>query len=122
MTSDAMLIEKCSGCGQPIPQNERSCPNCGRKRKTPFVGPAAPRKPLIAQFCFAVAWVAVIIAVPMLLAGLGDSMRAHPASAGELTVGIAIAISGMFLFVASRIVTLLAEIANNTARSPDKPD
>jgi predicted RNA-binding Zn-ribbon protein involved in translation (DUF1610 family) len=33
---EAMVIEKCSSWGQPIPATERSCPNCGRKRKTPM--------------------------------------------------------------------------------------
>jgi hypothetical protein len=59
---------------------------------------------------------AVIFGVPMLVAGVGDSMRMHPASTWELPFGMILVAAGMFLFVAARVITLLAEIAHNTAR------
>src|SRR4051812_2448598 len=71
--------EKCSSCGQPIPDEEMECPNCGRKRKgsIPVAALAAEQskiaKPIVAQFCTVLAWLAVIPGVFLLIAGVMDS-------------------------------------------------
>jgi hypothetical protein len=74
------------------------------------------QKPLVAQCCTALAWISLIFGVPILFAGISEFIRNHPAAAGHTGFGIVLISSAMFWFVASRVITLLAEIAHNTAR------
>jgi hypothetical protein len=116
MNQEMKVAEKCSSCGQPIPDAEPACPNCGRKRRTPITVPSWPaaKKPLVAQFCTALAWIAIIPGSLLLIAGIGDFMSNHPAAVGEATAGGALIFSPMIWFVAARVITLLAQIAHNT--------
>ena len=123
MNQEMNVAEKCSSCGQPIPETELNCPNCGRKRKNPVQASIQTRmkKPLVAQFCTALAWIAIIPGLMLLVSGIGDSMSNHPAATGETGAGGALLVSATFWFVAARAITLLAEIAHNTRPQKEAP-
>jgi predicted nucleic acid-binding Zn ribbon protein len=110
--------EKCSSCGQPIPDDEASCPNCGRKRKTPVTALAYPiaAKPIVAQFCTAFAWLALIFGPMDICAGIFDSASGLGAGL-QIYVGVFSLLASLVLFAVSRGITLLAQIERNTRRS-----
>jgi hypothetical protein len=116
MTQQPGTIEKCSSCGQPIPDTHPDCPNCGRKRKTPITASSQPvgaKKPLVAQFCTVFAWMALIFAPLQILGGFYDSIGGHHGAGGEIYSGMFAAFGSLILFAAARGITLLNEIASN---------
>jgi hypothetical protein len=115
--------EKCSSCGQPIPDDEPSCPNCGRKRKSALSAAALSArqakasKPIIAQICTVMGCVAIVFGGIGLVGGLVDSAGLHPSGGGETMFGAILLTSGIVWLALGAVIALLAQIELNTRRS-----
>ena len=74
------------------------------------------KKPIIAMFCTALAWVALVPGLFAFLAGVGDIFSARPIGYSEMTSGGALIFASILWFALSRIIVLLTEIAANTKK------